>query len=138
MCNVTVYDGITETVIPGDQTTGLKMPFEFSFDWSPSSGVLQLEMPTPFSPTAGNGIASFAHSETSNTKPMCDVRVNGFTYTQDTFNLLDIQQSMATINGQTLTVTPSHTSYNAGDGLALYFGTFSKMFYSMDAPQNCF
>ena len=102
------------------------MPFEFPFDWFQSSGVLQLEMPTPFSPTTGNGI-SISGSEISNTKPMCDVRVNGFTYTEDTFNLLDIQQSTANIHNQTLTVTPAHTTYNAGDGLSMYFNTISNV-----------
>ena len=42
MCNVVVYSGITETIIPGDQITALQMPYEFDFFWFESSGVLQL------------------------------------------------------------------------------------------------
>ena len=126
MCNVIVYDGNTETVIQGDQITGLKMPFEFGFDWFQSSGVLELSMPTAFSPKAGDGISISTNSEISNSKPMCDVRVNGFTYTQDTFDLIDFQQCSASIHSQTLVVTPSIPSYSAGNGLDLYFGTFSN------------
>ena len=127
MCDVAVYNGIVETIIPGDQITSIKMPFEFSFNWFESSGVLQLELPTQFTQTAGDGI-SISGSEISNTKPMCDVLVNGFTYTQDTFTLIDFQQCSASINTttQTLAVTPTQNIYSAGNGLDLYFGTFSN------------
>ena len=126
MCNVAVYNGNVETIIPGDQITAIKMPFEFGFDWFQNNGVLQLELPPGFSPTAGNGISISINSEITNTKPQSHVRVNGFTYLADTFNLIDFQQSSASINGQTLTVTPSHTQYNAGSGIDLYFNTFSN------------
>ena len=91
MCNVAVYNGIVETIIPGDQITAIKMPFEFGFDWFQNNGVLQLELPPGFSPTAGNGISISANSEITNTKPQSHVRVNGFTYLADTFNLIDFQ-----------------------------------------------
>ena len=42
MCNVIVYDGNTETIIPGGQINSLQMPFEFDFYWFPDSGTLQL------------------------------------------------------------------------------------------------
>ena len=69
MCNVAVYDGSTEAIIPGEQITALKMPFELSYDWFPSSGGVQLEMPTPFSPVAGDGI-SISGQTISNARPM--------------------------------------------------------------------
>ena len=75
-------------------------------NWFPSSGVLQMHLP-----------------ESADV----DIRVNGNTYSAGTFNLIDFQQCTAALNSNTLAVTPSHTTYNAGDGLSLYFGTFANV-----------
>ena len=72
MCDVAYFDGSTAYVIPGDQITALKFPQEqMTYNWQPSSGVLQLYLPTPSSGTSSP-----------------DVRVNGFTYPAGSFNLL--------------------------------------------------
>ena len=72
MCDVAYFDGATETVIPGEQITALKFPQEqMTYIWQPSSGVLQMYLPTPSS--GGSDV---------------DVRVNGYTYPAGSFNLI--------------------------------------------------
>ena len=93
-----VDDGNAETIIPGEQITALKMPFEFSYNWFPSSGVLALAMLDP--------AADF------------DVRVNGNTYAAGSVNLFDFQQCTSSIPSNDLAVAPSHSIYTAGDGIS--------------------
>ena len=71
-----------------------------TYDWFPCSGVLQMHLPEPSSDV--------------------DIRVKGNTYTSGSFNLIDDQQSTASLNA-------THAMYNAGDGLSLYFGTFANV-----------
>lgn len=109
MCDVAYFDGSTEYVISGDQITALKLPQELAtYSWQPSSGVLQMFLP----------------SSTGTSSP--NVRVNDFTYPAGSFNLLDFQVCTASIVGTTLVITPTQNVYSAGSGLTLSFGSLSN------------
>ncbi|MDA8583350.1 hypothetical protein N9L68_03930 [bacterium] len=52
MCDVAYFIGSTETVIPGNQIAALKFPQDqITYNWQPSSWVLQMYLPTPSSGT---------------------------------------------------------------------------------------
>ena len=66
MCNIVYFDGITNQTIPANQITAIKFPLQMTYDWFPSSGVLQMHLPDPSSNV--------------------DIRVNGHTYSANSFD----------------------------------------------------
>lgn len=50
MCDVAVYGLGAENIISGSDITAIKWPFEMPYDWSPSSGVLEMQLPSTTTP----------------------------------------------------------------------------------------
>ena len=50
MCDIAVYGLAAETIISGSDITAIKWPFEMPYNWFPTRGVLEMQIPPLITP----------------------------------------------------------------------------------------
>ncbi|MDA8583162.1 hypothetical protein N9L68_02990, partial [bacterium] len=129
MFDVTVFSGLGEIIIPGEQITARKTPQAFTHDWFPNSGVHQLYSSSGSAPSViirsntyssydsarHHGSTTGVTSESGNsvlnlcpthTDQPPDIQVQNSTYQAAGIQALEFYSSTASNAGTTLTLTP--------------------------------
>ena len=113
----------SQVQILGSELSQLRWPTDMTYQWDSANGVLQMFLPTSSggsspSYTAGAGI-DLSGDVITNTARAYALKVGTTTWQPSSVSTLEFLHSTAAQSGNTLQVTPTHTYYSAGQGIAI-------------------